>query len=117
MYAGELIEQNQVAPLFATPRHPYTQGLLRSVLNPQSRASQLFFVPGSVPTAGQALTGCRFHPRCPIKQPGRCDAEVPALLPDNTDAGLTRCHLSGEPVSADAWQTNALPGPAPLNAS
>ena len=117
MYAGELIEQNQVAPLFATPRHPYTQGLLRSVLNPQSRASQLFFVPGSVPTTGQTLKGCRFHPRCPIQQPGRCDAEVPALIPANTDAGLTRCHLSGEPVSADAWQTSALPGPAPLNAA
>ena len=117
MYAGELIEQNQVAPLFATPRHPYTQGLLRSVLNPQSRASQLFFVPGSVPTTGQVLTGCRFHPRCPIMQPGRCDTEVPALIPANTDAGLTRCHLSGEPVSADAWQASAMPGPAPLNAA
>lgn len=113
MYAGELIEQNEVAPLFANPRHPYTQGLLRSVLNPQSRASRLFFIPGSVPMAGQALPGCRFHPRCPIRQPGRCDLETPALAPAATDTGLTRCHLAAGPAAADAWREDALALQAP----
>ncbi|MEO6410417.1 MAG: ABC transporter ATP-binding protein [Burkholderiaceae bacterium] len=102
MYAGEIVECNATAPLFDAPRHPYTQGLLASILSPRSRAHSLFSVPGGVPIAGHWPNGCRFHPRCPIARPGLCDAIEPELLARHS-AGVDRCHLSDEAVAADAW--------------
>jgi peptide/nickel transport system ATP-binding protein len=101
MYAGQIVETNAVEPLFATPAHPYTQGLLRSVLSPRSRAHDLFSIPGGVAIAGQWPGGCRFHPRCPIMRPGLCDHDVPELHTIGT--GSDRCHLSGAPEATDAW--------------
>jgi peptide/nickel transport system ATP-binding protein len=101
MYAGQLVESNAVGPLFAAPRHPYTQGLLASILSPRSRAHSLFSVPGGVPIAGYWPPGCRFHPRCPIARRGLCDQTEPALRAHG--GGADRCHLSDEPVAARAW--------------
>jgi len=102
MYAGQVVEANEVGPLFAAPRHPYTQGLLASILSPQSRAHSLFSIPGSVPIAGHWPTGCRFHPRCPIARAGLCDTTAPALRAHGP--GADRCLLSDEALAADAWQ-------------
>jgi len=102
MYAGQVVEANEVGPLFAAPRHPYTQGLLASILSPQSRAHSLFSIPGSVPIAGHWPTGCRFHPRCPIARAGLCDTGTPALR--TLGPGADRCLLSDEALAADAWQ-------------
>ncbi len=106
MYAGEIVEHRHAIDLFETPRHPYTQGLLRSILHPKSRAHDLFSIPGGVPIAGHWPQGCRFHPRCPIAQAGRCDAEIPALTPVQGSQGLgaDRCHLADDPRAAHAWQ-------------
>ena len=103
MYAGEIVERHAVRPLYTRPRHPYTQGLLASILTPQSRARTLFSIPGAVPIAGRWPAGCRFHPRCPIARPGLCDREPPALVASE-GGGADRCHLSREHRSADAWQ-------------
>jgi oligopeptide/dipeptide ABC transporter ATP-binding protein len=110
MYAGEIVETGDVVPLFAAPRHPYTQGLLASILNPRSRAHSLFSIPGSVPIAGHWPTGCRFHPRCPLARPGLCDMIEPQL--EVRGVAADRCHLSDEPIAAHAWQhevATALP--------
>jgi len=109
MYAGQVVESNEVGPLFAAPRHPYTQGLLASILSPHSRAHSLFSIPGSVPIAGQWPGGCRFHPRCPIIRAGLCDTSAPAL--QARGSGADRCHLSGEPMAADAWRRNEATSP------
>jgi peptide/nickel transport system ATP-binding protein len=109
MYAGQVVESNDVGPLFAAPRHPYTQGLLGSILSPQSRAHSLFSIPGSVPIAGHWPDGCRFHPRCPIARAGVCDSTAPALRAHGT--GADRCHLSDEWIAADAWQRNEATSP------
>jgi oligopeptide/dipeptide ABC transporter ATP-binding protein len=101
MYAGQLVESQPVEPLFAAPRHPYTQGLLRSVLSPQSRVRDLFSIPGSVALAGQWPGGCRFHPRCPIRREGLCDTQVPVL--QQAGGARDRCHLAGQPEARDAW--------------
>ena len=105
MYAGQIIEADAVMPLFEAPRHPYTQGLLASILSPASRAHSLFSIPGGVPIAGQWPKGCRFHPRCPIVRAGVCDANEPALRARGR--GADRCHLSGEAVAANAWRVEA----------
>jgi peptide/nickel transport system ATP-binding protein len=101
MYAGQIVESNAIEPLFDRPAHPYTQGLLRSVLSPQSRAHDLFSIPGGVAVAGQWPSGCRFHPRCPIMRPGLCDTAVPEL--GSSGQGVDRCHLSGAPEAIHAW--------------
>ncbi len=68
MYAGEIVEYARVENLFATPRHPYTEGLLSSI--PPSggqsvREFRLKTIPGSVPEFFSKMTGCRFRDRCP----------------------------------------------------
>ena len=65
MYAGRIVEQAAIRPLFRTPRHPYTQGLLASMLDP-SRDAAPFAMPGAVPPSHAMPPGCRFHPRCPL---------------------------------------------------
>ncbi len=109
MYAGEIVEHQHALDLFEAPRHPYTQGLLRSILHPRSRAHDLFSIPGGVPIAGHWPSGCRFHPRCPIAQVGRCDTAVPALVAVNATqgTGADRCHLADAPGAHDAWATQA----------
>ncbi len=105
MYAGEIVEHQHALDLFEAPRHPYTQGLLRSILHPRSRAHDLFSIPGGVPIAGHWPSGCRFHPRCPVAQAGRCDTQLPSLTPVQAPhgPGADRCHLAEDPRTRDAW--------------
>ncbi|HJU19926.1 MAG TPA: ABC transporter ATP-binding protein [Stellaceae bacterium] len=67
MYAGKVVEEAPVGELFARPRHPYTQGLIRSI--PRLGASnggkaRLEAIPGAVPDLSNPPPGCRFAPRC-----------------------------------------------------
>jgi len=66
MYAGEVVESAATAQLFASPRHPYTQGLLRSVPVPgkQGRDEPLGSIPGTVPRISAGFEGCAFRARC-----------------------------------------------------
>lgn len=66
MYAGRIAERAPVGELFATPRHPYTRGLLNSIPrldNP--RKSRLKTIEGNVPSLAKMPEGCRFASRCP----------------------------------------------------
>ncbi len=77
MYAGRVVEQGPAGELFADPRHPYTRGLLRSSVPPDSRrGSRLAAIAGAIPRLDQLPGGCRFHPRCPMSTE-RCRAETP----------------------------------------
>lgn len=67
MYAGRAVEEADTETLFATPRHPYTQGLLRATPRPGGRRQgelPLSEIPGMVPAIWQVFDGCRFEPRC-----------------------------------------------------
>jgi peptide/nickel transport system ATP-binding protein len=70
MYAGRKVEEAPVAKLFATPRHPYTQGLLGAVPKLGSSVSgeetRLAEIPGLVPSLKSRIEGCVFASRCPI---------------------------------------------------
>ena len=97
MYAGRIVEQAGVQALFASSRHPYTAGLLRSMPSVVGRADGAMAEPirGSMPPLTRLPAGCAFHPRCDHAQPGRCEAELPALRV--AGAGhVVRCARLGE---------------------
>jgi peptide/nickel transport system ATP-binding protein len=67
MYAGKVVEEAPVAALFASPKHPYTQGLIRSIPRLDLVATEhrrLEAIPGTVPSLLHPPPGCRFAARC-----------------------------------------------------
>ena len=83
MYLGQIVEQGPAHDVFARPLHPYSRGLLASVLRPDIEAPARLaqatkFITGDVPSFHQVPTGCRFHPRCPYAT-DRCREEMPTL--------------------------------------
>ena len=67
MYAGKVVEEAGVEELFAAPRHPYTQGLIRSIPRLDAaggRRHRLDTIAGVVPSLLNPAPGCRFAPRC-----------------------------------------------------
>jgi len=63
MYAGRIVEEGPVAEVFADPKHPYTQGLLGSVISVDT--TKLRSIGGAPPDLVDPPSGCRFRPRCP----------------------------------------------------
>ena len=64
MYAGRIVETARTRDLFTGPRHPYTQGLIRSIPPAGGRRERLEIIPGAVPDSRDFPDGCRFRPRC-----------------------------------------------------
>ena len=82
MYAGKVVEEATVEELFANPRHPYTQGLIRSIPRIDLAAThktRLEAIPGTVPKLIDPAEGCRFAGRCRHATPA-CSAATPELL-------------------------------------
>lgn len=95
MYAGRKVEEAATRVLFSTPRHPYTQGLLRATPRPGRRCEgepPLLEIPGMVPSIVDKLSGCRFHPRC-AESASTCSSKDPLLR----QLGETKvaCHYAG----------------------
>jgi peptide/nickel transport system ATP-binding protein len=129
MYAGRVVERAPTPTLFAARRHPYTEGLLRSIPRLADPShTRLQVIPGRPPDLAAVPRGCSFAPRCRHAQP-RCLEEEPQLLMDGPDhehacffpvgtpAGdeaLARNLAAGEsaaglPVAADATDPTVLP--------
>jgi oligopeptide/dipeptide ABC transporter ATP-binding protein len=68
MYAGEIVEYADAAPIFAKPLHPYTQGLIGSIPILGKVVDRLEVIPGLVPNLIDLPAGCRFAPRCLQRQ-------------------------------------------------
>ena len=85
MYAGKIVEHADTETLFATPRHPYTRGLLRSLPSQRNRGERLPTIPGIVPDLRTLPPGCRFQDRCELASDS-CREEEPRLQRlSNTD--------------------------------
>ena len=81
MYAGTVIEEASAEDLFAHPRHPYTQGLIRSIPRIDTAALhkvRLEAIPGTVPRLINPAPGCRFAGRCKFAMP-ECSLATPPL--------------------------------------
>ncbi|HJS52496.1 MAG TPA: ABC transporter ATP-binding protein [Pyrinomonadaceae bacterium] len=95
MYTGRIVEQSGVAELFAKPKHPYTQGLLRSVpklsVPDIAKAERLQTIEGVVPNPTELPDGCHFAPRCEFVME-RCRHGVIPLYQLDNDVKV-RCVL------------------------
>jgi oligopeptide/dipeptide ABC transporter ATP-binding protein len=95
MYTGRIVEESPVDELFARPKHPYTEGLLRSVPKLTSehvvRKERLETIEGVVPRPTDLPPGCHFAPRCPHRMPRCTEEDIPLY---ELDGGVkVRCVL------------------------
>ena len=117
MYAGEIIEEADTTTLFASPMHPYTQGLIGSVPILGQTKSELAVIPGVVPNLIDLPEGCRFAPRCAAReqydvQPA---TEVhPELLPTAPDHTV-RCWLYHTSDQTPGWRPPLATTPGTMN--
>lgn len=94
MYCGKIQEIADTDSLYHSSKHPYTQGLLKSLPKAAQKEHRLFAIEGMVPSLTDLPKGCSFSPRCPNK------IEVCMLaLPELTEVSqghFVRCHLYGK---------------------
>jgi len=87
MYTGRIVEESPVDELFARPKHPYTEGLLRSVPKLTSehvvKKERLETIEGTVPRPTDLPSGCHFAPRCPHRMPRCTEEEIPLYELEN----------------------------------
>lgn len=95
MYAGEIVEQADVIPLFDEPLHPYTQGLIGSIPILGEIKERLDVIPGTVPNLVDLPPGCRFAPRCQarVKHALRICTEQDPSLDEVKPGHKVRCWL------------------------
>jgi oligopeptide/dipeptide ABC transporter ATP-binding protein len=121
MYAGKIVESGPTAEIFARPRHPYTEALLRSIPRmDQDKDQSLHAIGGMPPDLANLPKGCRFAARCPFAA-ARCREEEPVLGGDESHpyACFFPRHTSATeqpvpqliPAPARPGQSSAAPGP------
>ncbi len=106
MYAGQMVEEQATAPLFATPRHPYTAALLDALPERAMGRARLPTIPGVVPGIDDRPAGCLFNPRCRFAN-DRCRGDAPSM--HAIDGARARCHT---PLDAAGVPSNAQGVPA-----
>jgi oligopeptide/dipeptide ABC transporter ATP-binding protein len=91
MYAGHIVESAPVKQIFATPAHPYTIGLLKSIPRlDESRDIRLTPIAGQPPDLSKEIIGCPYVSRCPKVQ-SRCRQERPELMPVGRGTQVAAC--------------------------
>lgn len=103
MYAGKIVEQGSVREIYYHPKHPYTEGLLKSVPRIGSKEA-LYLIPGQPPDLANLPLGCPFSPRCPHAME-RCAIEEPGEY-TVADGHTSRCWL---PVQ-EGGRSRGFPG-------
>jgi oligopeptide/dipeptide ABC transporter ATP-binding protein len=106
MYLGTVVELADRRRLFETQQHPYTAALMSAipVPDPEQRRQRVILT-GDVPSPVDPPTGCRFHPRCPLRaelgDPIVCAQQVPPLI-DLGAGHLAACHFRSPETAAEA---------------
>lgn len=96
MYAGRIMEMGNVTDVLVHPKHPYTQGLLKSFPSFKGEKSELRGIPGSLPDLSIKPTGCVFAPRCPYATE-KCKTVLPKMetVGRPEQKWQVACHLTG----------------------
>jgi len=111
MYTGRIVEESPVDELFARPKHPYTEGLLRSVPKLTGadliKKERLETIEGVVPSPTDLPPGCHFAPRCPHRMPRCTEGAIPLYQLDGEVQ--VRCVLYdlAAAVTADTQATDS----------
>ena len=98
MYAGQIVEEGATQNLFDSPKHPYTQALMDSILDPFDPKTELVPLEGSPPDMASPPSGCRFHPRCRFAFAPCSDKEPPTIA--FADGQRARCWLHARQETA-----------------
>jgi oligopeptide/dipeptide ABC transporter ATP-binding protein len=110
MYTGKIVEEATVDEIFASPRHPYTRGLLASVPKlteaGSARDERLNTIEGVVPNPTQLPDGCHFAPRCEFRMDICTRGEIPLYeLPNGVKV---RCVLYDENLRSETERERGL---------
>jgi oligopeptide/dipeptide ABC transporter ATP-binding protein len=97
MYAGRIVESGLVGDVLNDPRHPYTQGLIRSAPSVETKRARLSTIEGQVPPLGSWPNGCTFAPRCSFARQ-ECKKVPPLEL---IDAKRVACWVKPKFEAAD----------------
>ncbi len=101
MYLGALVEEAMSEALYAEPLHPYSRALMSAVPVPdpvvEDRRERILLT-GDLPSPANPPTGCRFHTRCPWRQPTLCDTDRPELI-ERQPGHRVACHYAAEIAS------------------
>jgi oligopeptide/dipeptide ABC transporter ATP-binding protein len=97
MYRGKVAEAAPTKDLFAELAHPYTRGLLNSIPVVDRDVEWLEAIPGRVPTLEETLSGCAFHPRCPLATE-LCASTAPQTTQFKPGHSI-QCHFGGKAAS------------------
>ncbi|GHV94542.1 ABC transporter ATP-binding protein [Spirochaetia bacterium] len=94
MYAGYAVESSEVREIFAHPRHPYTEGLLKSIIPlDASMEFPLYSIAGMVPAISLEDRGCPFYARCPYAAE-KCYQTLPSMV-ETRPGHWVRCFMEG----------------------
>lgn len=93
LYGGQCMEQAPVRELFARPLHPYTRGLLASLVNIRKKEDTLPAIAGTPPLPGHAGDGCPFAPRCKYAMEKCFSSQPPSVC---QDGHIVKCWLAEE---------------------
>ncbi len=92
MYASRIVETATVEELFDHPKHPYTQGLFRSIPKIGVTSKRLETIPGTVPNPTRFPVGCKFHTRCDKMNGDPLCTTVEPLLREVSPGHWASCH-------------------------
>ena len=114
MYLGGIVEESEAGELYDLPLHPYTRALMSAVPVPDpvvEDSREQLLLTGDLPSPSNPPSGCRFHTRCPWRQPTRCDDERPVLraleVTGITPGHRVACHWAEE-IAAGELQPHAV---------
>jgi peptide/nickel transport system ATP-binding protein len=116
MYLGGLVEESEAGELYDLPLHPYTRALMSAVPVPDpvlEDTREQILLTGDLPSPSNPPSGCRFHTRCPWRQPTRCDAERPQLrvveVAGATEGHRVACHWAEGIASGELARHAVVP--------
>ncbi len=116
MYSGEAVETGRIEDVFDRMRHPYTQGLFRSIPLPGADKNErpLIAIPGQLPLPQDRPRGCNFAPRCQHFVDGVCNvAEIPMIPVEGHEGHFSRCVRFNE-IDWTALPADAKKGGEPV---
>ncbi len=89
MYAGQIVETNEISAFLTDASHPYSRGLIQAIPTLDKAGDKIIPISGQVPEPGKFATGCRFMERCPVSA-AICSNPPPEK--NIGDLGRYRCH-------------------------